>query len=49
MLRDDARYKNVHPPLNLTRILKSYHKRNDRRKFQEKQEQLIPRDMNRTD
>ena len=32
---DDARLKNVPPPLDLTRILKSYHKRNDRRKFPE--------------
>ena len=36
MLTDDARHKNVPPSLNLTRILKSYHKRNDRRKFPEK-------------
>ena len=36
MLRDDARHKNVPPPFDLTRILKSYHKRNDRRKFPEK-------------
>ena len=33
---DDARLKNVCPPLDLTRILNSYHKRNDRRKFPEK-------------
>ena len=33
---DDARLKNVPPPLDLTRILKSYHKRNDRRKSPEK-------------
>ena len=33
---DDARLKNVPPPLDLTRILKSNHKRNDRRKFPEK-------------
>ena len=33
---DHARLKNVPPPLDLTRILKSYHKRNDRRKFPEK-------------
>ena len=32
---DDARLKNVPPPLDLTRILNSYHKRNDRRKFPE--------------
>ena len=40
-LTDDARHKNVYyarhknvlPPLDLTRILKSYQKRNDRRKF----------------
>ena len=30
---DDSRLKNVSPPLDLTRILKSYLKRNDRRKF----------------
>ena len=35
-LTDDARHKNVPPPLDLTRILKSYHKMNDRRKFPEK-------------
>ena len=35
-LTDDARHKNVPPPLNLTRMLKSYHKSNDRRKFPEK-------------
>ena len=33
---DDARLENVPPPLDLTRILKSYHKRNDRKKFPEK-------------
>ena len=33
---DDARLKNILSPLDLTRILKSYHKRNDRRKFPEK-------------
>ena len=33
---DNARLKNVPPPLDLARILKSYHKRNDRRKFTEK-------------
>ena len=33
---DDARLKNAPPPLDLTRILKSYHKRNDRRKLPEK-------------
>ena len=33
---DDARLKNVLPFLDLTRILKSYDKRNDRRKFPEK-------------
>ena len=32
----NARLKNVPPPDDLTRILKSYHKRNDRRKFPEK-------------
>ena len=44
---NDARLKNVPPPLDLTRILKSYHKRNDRRKFPEKQEPPIPREINR--
>ena len=33
---DDARVKNVTPPLYLTRILKPRHKRNDGRKFPEK-------------
>ena len=36
MFTDDARFKNVAPPLDLTGILKSYYKRNDRRKFLEK-------------
>ena len=36
MLTDDARHKNVPTPLDLSRILKSYHKRNDRKKFPEK-------------
>ena len=35
-LTDGARLKNAPPPLDFTRILKSYHKRNDRRKFPEK-------------
>ena len=30
---NDARLKNASPPLDLTRILKSYRKRNDRRKI----------------
>ena len=34
---DDIRLKNVPPPLNLSRILNSYHKRIDRRKFPQKQ------------
>ena len=34
-LTDGGRLKNVPPPLDFTRILKSYHKRNDRRKFPE--------------
>ena len=38
MLTDDARHQNVHPALDLTRILKSYRKRNDRRKFPKKQD-----------
>ena len=33
---DNARLRTVPPPLDLTRILKSYHKRNDRKKFPEK-------------
>ena len=36
MFTDNARLKNLPPPLDFTRILKSYHKRNDRRKFPEK-------------
>ena len=35
-LTDDAKLKNVPPSLDLTKILKSYHKRNDRTKFSEK-------------
>ena len=46
-LADGARLKNVLPPLDLTRISKSYYKRNDRRKFPEKYERLIPREVNR--
>ena len=38
--------KNVPPLLDLTRILKSYHKRNDRIKFQEKLEWPIPHEIN---
>ena len=34
--KDNARFKNVPPLLDLTRTLKPYHKRNDRRKFPEK-------------
>ena len=33
---DNARLKNVSPPLDVTRILKLYHKRNDTIKFPEK-------------
>ena len=33
-------------PLNLSRILKSYDKRSDRRKFPEKQERPIPGEIN---
>ena len=38
MLTDDARKKekNVPPPLDLRRILNSYHKRNVRKKFLKK-------------
>ena len=35
-LTDDVRFKNVPTSLDLSRILKSYFKRNDRRKFPEK-------------
>ena len=45
-LTDGARLKNVPPPLDLTRILKAYHKRNDRRKFPETQEWPIPCEVN---
>ena len=45
---DDARLKNVSPPLDLTRILESYHKRNDRRKYSEKSERPIRREINHT-
>ena len=38
MLTDDARYENVPPPFDLTRILKSCYKRNDGRKLSEKKE-----------
>ena len=46
MLADDARHKNVLPSIDLTLILKSYHKWNDRSKFWEKQERPIPREIN---
>ena len=36
MLIDGDRRQSASLPFDLTRILKSYHKRNDRRKFQEK-------------
>ena len=36
MLTDNARHENVPSPLYLTRILKSYHKRNDSNRFPEK-------------
>ena len=36
MFTDNTRLENVPPPLDLTRVLKSYHKRNDRGKFPEK-------------
>ena len=36
MFTDNARLKNVPPPLDFTRILKPFHKRNDRRKFPKK-------------
>ena len=44
-LTDGARLKSVLPPVDFTRILKSYHKRIDRRKFPEKQEWPIPREV----
>ena len=47
MSTDDARHTNAPPPLDLTRILKSYHIRNDKRKFLEKYKQPILRDINR--
>ena len=46
MLTDDARHKNVPPPLDLTRTLKSYHKKNDTRKFPEKEERPISCQIN---
>ena len=45
-LTDDARHKNKPPLLDFTRIFNSYHKRNDRRKFPEKQERPIPHEIN---
>ena len=36
MLTEDGRHGNVPPPLDLTRILKLYHKKNDKRKYPEK-------------
>ena len=48
MLTDNARHKNVSPPLDLTRTLKPYHKRNGKRKFLKRQEQAIPHEINRT-
>ena len=41
-----VRHGNIHPPLDLNRILKSCFKRKDRRKFQKKQEQTILHDIN---
>ena len=49
MFTDNARLKNVPPPLDFTRILKPFHKRNDRRKSQKKQERPIPREINQLD
>ena len=46
MLTDDARHKNAPPPLDLTRTLKSYHKKNDTRKFPEKEERPISCQIN---
>ena len=43
-LRDNARHKNVPPPLDLTWILKSYHARKDRSKFREFV--VYPREIN---
>ena len=42
-----ARLKNVPAPLDLTRILKPFYKRNERRKFPEKSVRLIEREINR--
>ena len=38
MLTDDAKHENVPPILDSTRILKSCHKSNERRKFTEKKD-----------
>ena len=38
MLTDDAKHENVPPILDLTRILKSCHKSNERSKFTEKKD-----------
>ena len=40
-LTNDARHKNVPPHLDLTRILKSYHKRNNRKKLFKKNHVLF--------
>ena len=51
MFTDDARLMlgldlNVTLPLDLTRNIESYHKRSNRRKFPENQEQPIPCEIN---
>ena len=43
MLTDDAKHENVPPILDLTRILKSCHKSNERNKFTEKKDQTMSR------
>ena len=42
-----GKHEKVPLPLDLNRILKLCFKRKDRSKFQEKQEQTIPHDINR--
>ena len=43
MSTDDAKHENVPPILDLTRILKSCHKSNERNKFTEKKDQTMSR------
>ena len=46
MKTDDAKQKSVLPDLNLTRILKPCHKKNDRNTLLGNQEQTIPCEIN---